>query len=199
MVKVKQNRIKARKSSENLASKKSFNNLSIENPEKDLMDMHYGQARDPVQLYKLEISKASKRDRLRSNEMQSLASNEQVSIDHELYSNRDIEHSISTNMYLPQDQSPRVSVVQFTEPLVLAPGESIDRNSTEGQQLAEAKFKKDHKPGKSTLRPRPEYMKNTIVYDSIQSSIMSANAKPRENLKKNIQLFMQKKSDKRRP
>ena len=42
MVKVKQNRIKARKSSENLASKKSFNNLSIENPEKDLMDMHYG-------------------------------------------------------------------------------------------------------------------------------------------------------------
>ena len=98
MVKVRQNRIKARKSSENF-SKKSYNNLSIDNPEKDLMDMHYGQTRDPIQLYKIELAKPSQRDRLRSNEM--LHSDEQPSIDHELYSNKDIEHS--TSLYLPQD------------------------------------------------------------------------------------------------
>ena len=45
----------SRKSSHH--SRKSFNDLSLENPERDMMDMHYGRKHAPVQLYELKMTK----------------------------------------------------------------------------------------------------------------------------------------------
>ena len=41
------------------SSTKSYNNLSIENPEKDLMDMHFYRKKIQKQLFKFEIAKES--------------------------------------------------------------------------------------------------------------------------------------------
>ena len=76
-----------------------------------MMDMHYGQKRDPIHLYKLEMAKIEGNQLCMNSELKS-----DPSIDRDLYSNQDIDQS--TSLYLPPDQSPRVSIVQFTEPLV---------------------------------------------------------------------------------
>lgn len=111
-VKISHKRIAAREDSSNFL-KKSFNNLSIDNPERDLMEMHYGHKREPIHLYRLEVSKVRDRSLVTNSELKS-----GPSIDHELYSNQDLNNDHSTSSYLPQDQSPRVSLVQFTEPLI---------------------------------------------------------------------------------
>ena len=201
-VKISHKRIAACEDSGNFL-KKSFNNLSIDNPERDLMEMHYGHKREPVHLYRLEVSKVRDRSLVTNSELKS-----GPSIDQELYSNQDLNNDHSTSSYLPQDQSPRVSLVQFTEPLIKGQ-ENVTTEVEEVYKLynnrkkdtkADKKVLKSLEPHRSSLR-QPNVrglsnqknnlaVNNQIAFDSIQST-MSSNMVPRENLKKNLLLFIE--------
>ena len=198
-VKISHKRIAAREDSSNFL-KKSFNNLSIDNPERDLMEMHYGHKREPVHLYRLEVSKVHDRSLVNNSELKS-----GPSIDHELYSNQDLNNDHSTSSYLPQDQSPRVSLVQFTEPLIKGQENVVNEEVEEVYKIYNRKkeSKADRKilksPHRSSLRQpntrghsnqKNQAVNNQIAFDSIQST-MSTNMVPRENLKKNLMLFIE--------
>ena len=57
--------------------------MSLENPERDLMDMYYGQKREPIHLYKLEIEQLDPNS-IRPHSDERVKS--EHSIDQELYS-----------------------------------------------------------------------------------------------------------------
>ena len=200
-VKISHKRIAAREDSSNFL-KKSFNNLSIDNPERDLMEMHYGHKREPIHLYRLEVSKVHDRSLVNNSELKS-----GPSIDHELYSNQDLNNDHSTSSYLPQDQSPRVSLVQFTEPLIKGQENVVNEEVEEVYKIynrkkeskADRKILKSLEPHRSSLRQpnsrghsnqKNQAVNNQIAFDSIQST-MSSNMVPRENLKKNLLLFIE--------
>ena len=90
------------------------------------MDMHYGHKRDPIHLYKLEISKNEGfKPQLQSGELKSDPSID----DQDLYSNNDHQQQ-STSFYVPAEESPRASTVQFKEPLIKGQDGEIMGNNT---------------------------------------------------------------------
>lgn len=102
VIKIKQSKIPKNKAGPNIKLRKSFNNLSLADKDREMMDMHFGGKREPIQLYKLEMTRTDAHKILKSSELKS-----DHSIDRELY---------STSQCLLQE-SPRTSVVQFTDPL----------------------------------------------------------------------------------
>ena len=188
--------------------------------------MHFQRKKIQKQLFKFEIAKESvktadsnqKKNFRHLTHVSDLKSDQ--SINEELYSQKTDSPDTSvivlgqnvSSMGLPADQSPRFSIVQFTEP-VIQDQASLDTN-------AEEQYKKiKHRKGEQTdgkiqnsrimqgqLKSRSNLKQNNYLnlppshdnraQDSIVSSTMSChNTIPRENLRKNLEQYMQRRND----